>query len=446
MRLRTFRILGLLFILVVAISCTRGPDVPDKSIIDETQELKILIVAGTTEHYPLVQLLTDEKIRADLGARLGRELQVRRITGSPEAHFLGTDTFWDLLLVDDPLYMAVLAEGGRLKLLPTSERWEGYFGRYRGKQYAQVFESETIGALEPIVLVLPQLLQEAGITEVDYTPEGVEALLQELDPYVSTPMMVYGIPTKGGFSLLQGLFRVAPEGGREFFLDGETVVYDKVSERGRSYLAYLNKLYSAGLLPTDFLNFTQYSAVDVVATGRTAIAVFNDPGVVRMAMKGAQANGIEVARIPLPVEKELLEERITRVLLAMVSQKTTDPAVFELLSLMKEMENSAGRVNEELDIPLYPLFITTGPAETIYDPVEQVRYNTWLHQEKRQADTTLIEPYYSRIAIGDLGISAFSEMVAQWIIEPDMNTTVVDTLAARFMRRFLSESTKGLLK
>jgi len=117
--------------------------------------------------------------------------------------------------------------------------------------------------------------------------------------------------------------------------------------------------------------------------------------------------------------------------------------------VLKEMGSHHGEAEQISlfqDVPTIDLFTREIPADAIYDPVEHMRYNVSLHELKEQFDTTLIEPYYCRIAIGDLQLSAFSEMVSLWTIEPDINTTVIDTVALRFMRRFQTELAKGLVE
>ncbi|MDX9916305.1 MAG: hypothetical protein RBS49_10525 [Sphaerochaeta sp.] len=436
-------------LLLFGLACGRAGS-PREDVAEEgLPSLEIIVVAGSTETYPLVQKLLDEEIRTQLGKRLGRELKVHRITGSSETESLGSDTFWDVLLVDDPLFMHSLAEGRRLRLLETSEERSNLYGRFGGRQFAYVLQRRAISGDQPIVVVLPQMLREAGIDTVEYTPEGVEQLLRSLSSFTNTPLLVHGIPTKGGFSLLQGLFNVAPERGREFFLDGESVVYDKVSERGEAFITYVRMLYCAGLLPADFLSLSQYSGVDMVANGRAAIALFTDVAIAMKAIEGAKANGREVAIVPLPVADGALDGDIYRALLAMVSHESSDPAAVALLQLLKEMDDGPAEgvpLSQALQVPTIDLFTRRDPAGHVYDPVEHMRYNVSLHQMKEQSDTTLIEPYYCRIAIGDLPLSAFSEMVSQWTIEPDIGTTVIDTVALRFMRRFQTELSKGLVE
>jgi hypothetical protein len=133
----------------------------------------------------------------------------------------------------------------------------------------------------------------------------------------------------------------------------------------------------------------------------------------------------------------------------MVSHESVDPAAVALLQLLKEMDDGPTEdvpLSQTLQVPTIDLFTRTAAAGQVYDPVEHMRYNVSLHQMKEQSDTTLIEPYYCRIAIGDLPLSAFSEMVSQWTIEPDIGTTVIDTVALRFMRRFQTELSKGLVE
>ncbi len=448
MRFRWLFFPAAVILLLFIFACARNGVVRDDVIEEGLPSLEIIVVAGSSEEYPIVRLLLDEQARTQLGTRLGRDLKVHRISGSSEMESLGSDTFWDVLLVDDPLFMFSLAEGRRLKLLETSEERSSLYGRYGGRQFAQVLQRDGVALHQPIVVVLPQILQMAGIDGVEYTPEGVEQLLLSLEPYTNTPLFVHGIPSRGGFSLLQGLFSVAPEGGREFFLDEEQVIYDKVSERGEAFISYVRTLHCEGLLPSDFLSLSQYSAVDMVANGRSAIALFTDATIAKKAIEGAEANGLEVAVTSLPVADGALESDIYRVLLGMISLESRDPASAELLALLKEMGGGfeSEQVAHLLDVPTIDLFTRETAADEIYDPVEHMRYNVSLHQLKEQFDTTLIEPYYCRIAIGDLPLSAFSEMVSLWIIEPDINTTVIDTVAMRFMRRFQTELAKGLVE
>ncbi len=449
MRFRWFFFPAAIILLLVIFACARTGVIKEDVIEEELPSLEIIIVAGSSEEYPAVRLLLDDQTRTQLGKRLGRELKVHRISGSSEMESLGSDTFWDVLLVDDPLFMFSLAEGRRLKLLETSEERSSLFGRYGGRQFAEVLQRGGVASHEPIVVVLPQIVEMAGIENVEYTPEGVEQLLRSLEPYTNTPLFVHGIPSRGGFSLLQGLFSVAPEGGREFFLDGEQVIYDKVSERGEAFVSYVRTLHYAGLLPADFLSLSQYSAVDMVANGRTAIALFTDAMIAKKAIEGAKANGREVAVASLPVAEGALESDIYRVLLGMISLETRDSAAVQLLAVLKEMGSHHGEAEQISlfqDVPTIDLFTREIPADAIYDPVEHMRYNVSLHELKEQFDTTLIEPYYCRIAIGDLQLSAFSEMVSLWTIEPDINTTVIDTVALRFMRRFQAELAKGLVE
>ena len=117
MRFRWFFFPAAIILLLVIFACARTGVIKEDVIEEELPSLEIIIVAGSSEEYPAVRLLLDDQTRTQLGKRLGRELKVHRISGSSEMESLGSDTFWDVLLVDDPLIMFSLAEGTRIKLL-----------------------------------------------------------------------------------------------------------------------------------------------------------------------------------------------------------------------------------------------------------------------------------------------------------------------------------------
>lgn len=407
-------LLCLVLVLSALVCCT--PEQEEEKIQQTVPTLRVYVSAQAKEYSAIEYLLSSEN-RQEMEQALGCTLDIQ--VYSPQDDLdgvlkLSTD---GVILTEDPLEVATLAYDGALKeldkrILWTEER-ESLFGRVGGRQYACVYTTEPHRTASAVLLVLPDLLEKAGIRDEAYTPEGVLAAFKKLPSYIH-PMAVGGTPTEGNFIPLMGIFDIAPTGGREFYMEGETVCFDKFSSRGESYLRYLQQLYSEGYLPEDFLLLSEYSLIDMLSSGRYAMAVLTEESCIAETIRQCQENGLRAAVAELPIAREKQEWNIYhRLLGAVMSDCTEKELAISFLQLLHEKtkdltEKSSTSAADALE--RYPLFSQENLKIRSTDPVEQCTYDARMQYEKALIDRYVVKTYYCRMAVGDLPLSEFKYM------------------------------------
>lgn len=411
---RGWVLLCLVLVLSTLIGC-----VPEQEE-DLTQEavpvLRVYVSTQAQEYSTIEYLLSVENQQA-MEQALGCTLEIQMYTPQDTLDSVLKLTTDGVILTEDPLEVATLAYDGALKELDKNVLWteerESLFGRVGGRQYACVYTVEPHRTASAVLLVLPDLLEEAGIRNEAYTPEGVLEAFEKLPSHIH-PLAVGGIPTEGNFIPLMGLFGIAPSGGREFYMEGESVCYDKFSSSGESYLRYLCQLHAQGWLPDDFLLLSEYSLIDMLSSGRYAMAVLTEEGCIAETIRRCQENGLRVAVAELPIAQEKQEWNIYhRLLGAVMSDCAEKELAVSFLQLLydntKELvEESSTSVADTLE--RYPLFSAENQKAASVDPVEQCTYDARMQYEKALIDRYMVKTYYSRMAVGDLPLSEFKYM------------------------------------
>lgn len=408
----------ILLCLILALSALIGcAPVQAEEQIQETTSTLYVYLSEKTQDYSAVGYLLEEGNRQDMEEILDCSLEI--IPYDPRDIFdtvlsLPTD---GVILTEDPLEIAALAYDGALKELDKRGLWteerESLFGRVGGRQYAYVYTDKPSKTSTAVLLVLPDLLEAAGIQEEAYTPEGVLEAFEKLPAYVH-PLALSGSPTEGGFAPLMGLFDLVPSGGREFYREGESVYYDKFSSRGERYLRYLQQLYEKSYLPEDFLLLSEYSLIDMLSSGRYAMAVLTQESCIAETIRRCQENGLRVAIAELPIAQQRQEWNIYHRLLGAVMSDCTEKEL--AVSFLQLLHEKTKDLTEEPhtsaadDLERYPLFCQDGLKAVSEDPVEQCTYDARMQYEKALIDLYVVKTYYSRMAVGDMALSEFGDM------------------------------------
>ena len=428
--------------LCVAVSCSNIH--PEADSAEEERILEVF-VSQEAEQYAVVQYLQDESVRLEIEKYLGATIRINRITMVPNTDAISELRFDGVLLTNNPLWIVPLAEQNQLLELKSEELWtdelDSMAGRYQGRQYGYVLPQNNSLNSRPTIVVLPDVLRKAGIREIPYTPEAILEALQTLSIHVSTPLMTYGMPTQGGFSLVLGLFELSPRGGREFYLEDERVTFDKLSKEGEAYLAYVNQLYTRQLIPSDFLSMTEYSAIEMLSSGRCAIAMLQDKRCLREAMALAEQNGRYIAKVSMHGWESNMETGLYNLLVGLISADCTDTMLAkDFFALLHEKFLREDPIfGEDIVLEEYPLFCSEGqPSDAVFDPVEQCNYDVRLFYKKEKLDVSVIEPYYCRIAVGDLPLNAFEDLHAQWVLT-EIGVEKIETFADQYTRKYYTQ-------
>jgi hypothetical protein len=257
-----------------------------------------------------------------------------------------------------------------------------------------------------------------GLENIPFTADSMLYALQKLSDLYQIPLFVYGSPAKEGFSVLLELFEISPMGGREFYVEDGKVKFDKISDKAENYLVYVNQIYQKGYIPSDFLVLSEYSGIGMLAHGKSAMAVFPSMEIAQEAIQTAEKMGRQVALTELPVDHSCTETNIYARLTGLISwdypdAETAKRFLAELQSVLKEINKE-----ENIDVPVerYPLFSNTGAyRRKAFDPVEVTLPDIRRLYEKHFLDINYINPYFSRIATGDLPLMSISEMREHWL-------------------------------
>lgn len=417
----------------------------------DTQAPAVLKVylSETAYGYSAARYLLEEKNRQELEAELDFEIELIPYTTDGNSEDIRNLSMDGVILTDDPMEITILANENDLKRLDMQSLWtqerDSLFGRIGGWQYAYVYTTESENISRAVLLVLPELLEKAGVKEVPYTPEGVEKMLEDVYQYVR-PLAIYGAPNEGSFAPLMGLFDLSPTGGREFFREGDQVRYDKFSDSGKVYLGWLKGLYARELLPKDFLQLSEYSMIDMLAGGRYAMAVMTEEACIAETIKRCEAQGREIAVAELPVSAESQQWNIYRRLLGgVMSDCPKFEAGVSFLRLLHERTEGIEKTEASSAanaLNRYPLFSQKSARTLREDPVERCTFDANMQYEKLLIDKYVVKEYYSRLAVGDLALDAFDDMADSSLMGLlSRRRTVIegekrpDTLEERFTRK-----------
>lgn len=417
--MKRFCLLLIGLLIISSVGCTTHVQVENVQEDDPVPVLNVYITENS-KPYTAVRALMDESIRSKLEEKLDVQIKLIDFGLAGGMDTVSEISFTGVLLTEDPMLIIPLSE--RSLLLEIEKNLlesDSTLGQYRGKQYGYIFVDSYSGRIQPILAVVPEMLRQLGLEHIPFTADAMADALDKLSKYYQAPLVVYGSPAQEGFSILLELFELSPTGGREFYLEDGQVKFDKMSDRAEAYLAYINQLYRDGCIPSDCLILSKYSGIQMLAYGRSAMAVFPSKEIAQEAIRSAENMGRHVALAKLPVDDSCTETKIYTDLTGLISADCWDPELakrflVELQSVSKELQ-----MEEEsaLSVEWYPLFSNIGThRRTAFDPVEVSLPDLRRLYEKCTLDTNYIDPYFSRLATGALPLSWFAEMREQWLM------------------------------
>ena len=398
-------------------------------------EIHVHIISGI-EDYAAIRTLRDPETRSLLEEKIQRKI----VLIDHDSTFQNIESFDidfdDILFVDDPLYLVSLKAKRLLKRLGNSlEMEEKQFGILDGTQYGYVFsDPEYPNRTHPRLIILPEFFEETNIKNVPFTPEGFREILEKLSVtvtihysfytdskaetrYVNVPLVVYGSPLSEGFSVLQALFDLSPQGGREFFIEDGHVVYDKLSEKGSGYLAYIRDLYQNGYIPADFLSLSEYSLIGMLDNNQHAMFVVTSGAVLDALVRKAESLNIRIAAVDLPVSPLRTEGNVYRRLIGTVGNGMDD--VSDAEKFFAELQKLSAEKGPGKAVPAgpaehYPLFIMPEETEEVLDPVETRFRNINRLYEKYLWDMESLNAPFARMALGDQKTESSEWFYEQW--------------------------------
>ncbi len=413
----------IILLLIFSVACTTSLQSEN---VQEEEPLPVLNVYITenAKQYTAVRALQDESIRIRLEEKLNVRIKLINFFLADGEDNVSEITFTGVMLTEDPKWILPLVERSQLMELGKNLSETGYkLGKYRGKQYGHIFADSYSGRIHPVLAVVPETLRQLGLENIPFTADSMKDALQKLSEFYKVPLAVYGSPAQEGFSVLLELFEISPTGGREFYLEDGQVKFDKISDKAEDYLIYVNQLYQNGYIPSDCLLLSKYSGIEMLAYGKSAMAVFPSEEIAREAIRSAEKMGRQVVLAKLPVDDSCTETNIYAYLTGLISADCADGELanrflVELQSVSKEMQMEEMLAEEKSasSVEWYPLFSNTGSyRNTAFDPVEMCLPDIRRLYEKHILDTDYIDPYFSRLATGDLRLSQISEMREQWL-------------------------------
>ena len=322
-----------------------------------------------------------------------------------------------LLLTEDPAWVVPLAESRKILSINAETPEQGY-GQYNNSTYGYVLEDPSWEPRNVVVLANLEALRSLSISKTEFTPERMYEILTELKDRYRIPLAVSGMPTDAGFAPLLALFDMAPSGGREMYMDGEAVVYDKLSEDAGAYLDYISRLYAEGLIPADALELTEYSCAKLIAQNAAAMAVFTDEVCISRAIEYARENGRELVTVTLPVPEANLETGIFSRIVGYVGRgeipREDAAAFFDLLQQAVREQPSERRDSRTEMLGRYRIFSGYAQRPVREDPREvSAVYVYWLYQ-KENLDTAYLDGTYCKILFGEAEAEQLEEAARAW--------------------------------
>lgn len=421
----------LIFTLGFFCACN-APAAPEQDIAAARPVLQVCIASGT-EAYAGVHILRNEETRGALEDTLGVQLELVDLYPEQDSSGTADVEFKDVLLVDNPLQIVPLAARNQLLALFHMEMEDPTLGKYQGLQYGYIFSHSNEAASQPVLAVLPEVLELADIRKIPFTPEAVLQALEKLSvvdtsvvaDIISTPMSdiampplaVYGMPSGAGFGPLLALFDMAPLGGNDICVADGTVVFDKLEPNAKAYLAYVRALYEKRFIPDACLLQTEYSAMELLINGRCFMAVLPNEAFAQMVVTRAAANGNRIALVKLPVPEACTEVNVYNRLTGMVAKGSQNAELAKRFLVELQRMSNLTETKLAMEAEWYPLFVHADTERMRrVDLVDEVLTDIRRLYEKNMLDTTYIEPYYCRIVTGDLPLEAFDTMKEQWLL------------------------------
>lgn len=432
--MRAKRVLALLMLalFLCVCGCWARRSAQEETAADEEQPLlTVLLTPEAGRVAPASLLLEDAAFRTRIGRDVGAMLQVEVLTASDNsgdiAAGLYSEDFDGVLFLTKPVQIAQLAEQEFLLELKKEAKQTSFFqayqdvqvaGRYLGRQYGLCFPDGVLQQQHPVIVVRTDILERAGVMYVEPTPAAVHAALACLKEEGVIPLAVSGSPASDGFDPLLSLFSMSGRGVGEFVLQSGRVAFTKTMPAAEKYLAYVHGLYAQELIPKDFLNITQYDLIYMLAEGKCAAAVFTDGLYAAEALAAAEELGVSVAVAPYSAACRVgtpnAYDKLTGVIAADVSDESAALRLFEALQANESAWRPLAETVPELPGQPYKLFAPAAQRSFPVDPVAYCDYNIDMRNTKRRLDTTLIDSAYAKIVTGELPISEFSVMCADW--------------------------------
>lgn len=371
--------------------------------------------------YAPIRVLENDALRAELENSLGVVIHMHYRDQQQDIGLLNTEEINGIILADDSTSIQTLADNAKIIPVDSScaQMADSNYGRYLGLQYGYVF-TKGKHITSPILLLAADKLEQAGIQNIPYTPEGWTDVLRRLTHFCSEPMAVYGAPTDPSYAPLLAMFGLSPQGGMEFSFNSGVTEYDKLSSSAREYLSFINGLYQEELLPKDMLSINCYSAGRKMLNNVSAITVFYDEAYIGSFLDYAESSGIRIAYAELPVSGRYLDFGMDDRLLGLVTSNYADKEMaMRFFAELNALSLSVEDIVMETGLEKYPLF-EKAPEGALPDPdlSEYPESNILYQSVKKILDAEFILPYYSQIAVGEKPVSSFEAMCSLWRESP----------------------------
>ena len=379
---RTFRNVTALLIAVCLLAGLTGCGRPAETKTERLPALTVYITMDL-EKTATFRTLRDPAFSRQVEEELGLRLEVQMLPADMDYNEVALLDVSGILLTDDPGWVVPLAESRKIISLGDTGQDEAY-GLYNNSTYGYVLEDPSCAPRTPVILANLEALRSLGISRAEFTPENVYAILTQLKQHYRVPLAVSGMPTDAGFAPLLALFGLAPSGGREMYVEGGSVVYDKLSDDAGSYLEYISLLYAEGLIPVDALELTEYSCAKMIAQNAAAMAVFTDETSISRAIAYAGENDRELVTVSIPVpEAELQTGIYSRVVSYVGKNAVSREEALDFLELLQEAvltaEPSSGAALTDR-LGQYRLFSGAAQEPARQDPREvSPMYVYWLY-------------------------------------------------------------------
>ena len=413
---RTVRSVTALLMVVCLVAALAGCGSEPVAQGDQTFALTVYITMDM-EKTSTFRVLRDPAFARRVEETLGMQLEVRALPADMDYNEVALLDVSGILLTQDPAWVVPLAESRKILSLGDTGQDEAY-GLYNSSAYGYVLEDPSCSPQTPVILANLEALRSLGISRAEFTPENFHEILTELKRYYRVPLAVSGMPTDAGFAPLLSLFGLAPSGGREMYVEEGRVVYDKLSEDAKDYLAYISLLYAEGLIPVDALELTEYSCAKMIAQNAAAMAVFTDETCISRAIAYAGENDRELVTISIPVpEAELQTGIYSRVVGYVGRDAVSREEALDFLELLQEavlaVEPSSGAALTDR-LGQYRLFSGAAREPARQDPREvSPMYVYWLYQ-KENLDAVYLDVAYCKILFGEADPEALTEAARGW--------------------------------
>ena len=411
MNKKVFYRFGVLCLILFLLGCN------EDHLKEETTipEVSITVVREKNEYAPCSLLLDPDYCR-QLEEKLSIRLQIIEVSYTEPFREDVEITFTGGLVTSNCLWMIPKSSGYQLEKMNKSVGMkEPQYGRLGTIQYSYVFSDPYTNLDNPVLVANLDILDAAGVTSVDYSPEAFYQVLTGISSSCEVPLTVYGRPSEEGFEVLLGLYGLAPTGGREFNLVKDSFQFDKISEQAEDYLTYIRKLYEESLIPEDCIILNEYAARKLFLARRTAFAMFPGYANAEDVIRLAEQSGIRAAVIPVPVPEGKLDSGVYNRPIGLISFNY--PCADQLVSGYEELEKACleiGKDPSSPDIPKVHLF-AEGADDSYVDPLKNLIPEVGTLYNKHLMDQLVISPYYTKFLTGALPIDSFPEMRAKWL-------------------------------